>query len=96
VFVNHPSPAQLPACLPLLKSCAQGVPARVSWGMSERPRPLPSDEEDIAPDIAQRREEPIDPDDAIHRENDMYGDDSQSPNRDDEYDEHHGEPDDIV
>ena len=59
-------------------------------------RERPAEVEDIAPDVAPRREEPIDPDDAVHRQKGKYGDDSVNPNRDDQYDEHHGEPDDIV
>lgn len=52
--------------------------------------------EDIAPDIAPKREEPLDPDEAVRREREKYGDSSENPNREDQYDEHHGEPDDIV
>lgn len=52
--------------------------------------------EDIAPDIAPRREEPLPPDEAVRREKDKYGEDGMDPNRDDQLDEHHGEPDDIV
>ena len=52
--------------------------------------------EDIAPDIAEKREEPIDADEAVRREREKYGENSTNPNRDDQYDEHHGEPDDIV
>jgi len=53
-------------------------------------------DEDIAPDIAPEDERPLDPADAVRRERQQYGDDSTNPNRDDEYDEHHGTPDDVV
>lgn len=53
-------------------------------------------DEDIAPDIAPRRDEPLDPAEAVRREKEKYGENSTDPNRDDRYDEHHGEPDDIV
>jgi hypothetical protein len=63
--------------------------------MSERPRPLPGEDEAIAPDVADGDRTPLEPGDAVRRERDKYGDDSASPNRDDQLDEHHGEPDDI-
>jgi hypothetical protein len=53
-------------------------------------------DEDIAPDIASRRDQPLDPAEAVRREREKYGENSQNPNRDDQYDEHHGQPDDIV
>ena len=53
-------------------------------------------DESIAPDIADTREEPLSPDEAVRREKEKYGDSTENPNRDDQYDEHHGEPDDIV
>ncbi|HLY03202.1 MAG TPA: hypothetical protein VKR56_11995 [Candidatus Cybelea sp.] len=53
-------------------------------------------EETIAPDIASRRDEPIDPAEAVRREREKYGENSSNPNRDDQWDEHHGQPDDIV
>jgi hypothetical protein len=53
-------------------------------------------EETIAPDVASRRDEPLDPAEAVRREREKYGENSSNPNRDDQFDEHHGEPDDIV
>lgn len=52
--------------------------------------------EDIAPDVAETRREPLDPAEAVRREREKYGDDSVNANRQDQYDEHHGEPEDIV
>jgi len=62
----------------------------------ESSRPLNGAQEDIAPDIAARRELPLDPADAVRREREIYGENSTNPNRDDQWDEHHGEADDIV
>jgi hypothetical protein len=59
-------------------------------------RPLPADEETIAPDIAPRRDLPLDPADAVELERDKYGENSTNPNRDDQEDVHRGTPDDIV
>jgi hypothetical protein len=53
-------------------------------------------EEDISPDVAPLRDRPIDPADAVRREREIYGESGMDPNRDDQRDEHHGEPDDIV
>jgi hypothetical protein len=53
-------------------------------------------EETIAPDVASRRDEPIDPAEAVRREREKYGENTSNPNRDDQWDEHHGQPDDIV
>jgi hypothetical protein len=59
-------------------------------------RPLPEDEAVIPPDVAPRRELPLDPADALQREREKYGENSTNPNRDDQFDEHHGTADDIV
>ncbi|MBV9718817.1 MAG: hypothetical protein JOZ77_05830 [Candidatus Eremiobacteraeota bacterium] len=59
-------------------------------------RPLPEDEESIAPDIAPRRDLPLEPADAIVADRDRYGDDSANPNREDQEDVHRGTADDIV
>jgi hypothetical protein len=53
-------------------------------------------EETIAPDVAPRKDLPLDPAEAVKREREKYGEDSINPNRDDQWDEHHGEPGDIV
>jgi hypothetical protein len=53
-------------------------------------------EETIAPDVASRRDEPIGPAEAVRREREKYGENTSNPNRDDQWDEHHGQPDDIV
>ncbi len=55
----------------------------------------PPMDEDIASDIADGDGTPLDPAEVVRRERDKYGDDSVNPNRDDQIDEHHGEPDDI-
>ncbi len=57
---------------------------------------LADEDEAIAPDIASRRDEPIDPAEAVRREREKYGENSSNPNRDDQWDEHHGQPEDIV
>lgn len=57
---------------------------------------LKGDEETISPDVVSRRDRPIDPAEALRRERDKYGDSSTNPNSDDQWDEHHGQPDDIV
>jgi hypothetical protein len=62
----------------------------------ERNRSLDADEETISPDVAPRRDLPLDPAEAVRLEREKYGENSTDPNRDDLYDEHHGEPDDIV
>jgi hypothetical protein len=59
-------------------------------------RPLPEDEDTIAPDVVPRRERPIDPADALEGELDKYGESGMDPNREDQEDVHRGEPDDIV
>ncbi len=59
-------------------------------------RPLPEDEDVIAPDIAPRRDRPLDPAEALALEREKYGDNSTNPNRDDQEDVHRGTPDDIV
>lgn len=65
-------------------------------GMSgELPYP-DSDDDSIAPDVAPRDERPIDPAEAVRREQQKYGESSLDENRDDQWDEHHGTPDDIV
>ncbi|HTX58209.1 MAG TPA: hypothetical protein VMH02_00940 [Verrucomicrobiae bacterium] len=59
--------------------------------------PYPDDEtEDVAPDVAGERERPLSPADAVHREQEKYGDTTADENRDDQWDAHHGTPDDIV
>ena len=57
---------------------------------------LPDAEETIAHDVASRRDEPLDPAEAVRREREKYGENTSNPNRDDLWDEHHGQPDDIV
>lgn len=52
--------------------------------------------EDISPDLVPEKERPIDPAEAVRREKELYGESGMNPNRDDQLDEHHGEPDDIV
>jgi hypothetical protein len=62
----------------------------------ENDRPLPEDEEIIAPDTVPRKEWPLDPADVLAAERDKYGENSTNPNREDQEDVHRGEPDDIV
>jgi hypothetical protein len=54
------------------------------------------DEETVSPDVAPIEDRPIDPAEAVRREREKYGENSTNPNRDDQYDEHHGQPEDIV
>ncbi len=65
--------------------------------MSDKRRPDSDDEsETIPPDIATSRETPLSPSEAVKREQEKYGETSLDENRGDQWDEHHGEPDDIV
>jgi hypothetical protein len=65
--------------------------------MSNGNLPYPDDDDDVvAPDVAPRKDQPIDPADAVRREQEKYGESSLDENRGDQWDEHHGEPDDIV
>ncbi len=59
--------------------------------------PYKDDDDDaIAPDVAPPKDLPIDPSVAVRREQEKYGDTTIDANRDDQWDEHHGQPDDIV
>ncbi len=59
--------------------------------------PYPDDDDDvIAPDVAPRKDQPIDPAEAVRLEEEKYGESGADPNRDDQYDAHHVEPDDVV
>jgi hypothetical protein len=59
--------------------------------------PYPDDDDDvIAPDIAPRRDQPLDPAEAIRLEEEKYSDSSADENRDDQFDEHHVDQDDVV
>jgi hypothetical protein len=65
--------------------------------MSSGNLPYPDDDDDvIVPDVAPRKEQPLDPGRAVHLEEERYGESSLDENRDDQWDEHHGQPDDIV
>jgi hypothetical protein len=55
-----------------------------------------SDDDVIAPDVAPRGDQPIDPAEAVRREQEKYGESSADENRGDQWDVHHGQPDDIV
>jgi hypothetical protein len=55
-----------------------------------------SDDDVIAPDVAPLKDQPIDPGKAVRLEQEKYADSSADENRDDQWDEHHGTPDDIV
>jgi hypothetical protein len=57
---------------------------------------LADEDEAIAPDVVSRRDRPIDPAQAVRLEREKYGENSANPNRDDQWDEHHGQPEDIV
>lgn len=52
-------------------------------------------DEDIAPDVADGDPTPLDPAEAVRREREKYGEDSTNPNRDDQFDEHRGRPEDL-
>lgn len=59
--------------------------------------PYPDRDDDvITPDVAPRRNQPIDPAEAVHLEQEKYGESTADENRGDQWDEHHGQPDDIV
>ncbi len=59
--------------------------------------PYPDDEsETISPDVAGARERPLSPAEAVKREKERYGESSLDENRGDQWDEHHGNVDDIV
>ena len=65
--------------------------------MSDDKRPFPDDEiEDIAPDVAPKSGLPLKPYEAARLEQEKYGESSLDENRQDQWDEHHGEPDDVV
>jgi hypothetical protein len=55
-----------------------------------------SDDDIITPDVAPRKDQPIDPAEAARREQEKYGESTADENRGDQWDEHHGQPDDIV
>jgi hypothetical protein len=55
-----------------------------------------SDDDVIAPDVAPPDEQPIDPAEAVRREQEKYGEGSADENRDDQWDAHHADPDDVV
>lgn len=59
--------------------------------------PYRDDDDDvISPDVAPRKDLPISPAEAVRREQEKYGETTADENRGDQWDEHHGEPDDIV
>ncbi len=65
--------------------------------MNDDKLPYPDDEiEDIAPDVAAHEELPLAPSEAARREQEKYGESSLDENRQDQWDAHHGEPDDVV
>jgi hypothetical protein len=65
--------------------------------MNNDKMPYPDDDDDvIAPDVAPRHDQPIDPAEAVRRTQQKYGESSADENRDDQWDEHHGQPEDIV
>jgi len=65
--------------------------------MNEQRLPYPDDEsETIPPDVAGKEERPLSPSEAIKREEERYGESTLNENRGDQWDEHHGEVDDIV
>jgi hypothetical protein len=59
--------------------------------------PFPDDQtEEIAPDVVPGKERPISPGEAVRREQEKYGESTLDENRQDQWDVHHGEADDIV
>jgi hypothetical protein len=85
---GFPSRARLSLCARL----GYTFPVMKSDGL-----PYPdSDDDAIAPDVAPREERPIDPAAAVRCEQEKYGESSADENRGDQWDEHHGQPDDIV
>lgn len=55
-----------------------------------------TDDDVIAPDVAPQKDQPVDPARAVRGEEEKYGETTADENRGDQWDEHHGEPDDIV
>jgi hypothetical protein len=65
--------------------------------MKEERLPYPdAQSETISPDVAGAQERPLKPSEAVKREEERYGESSLNENRGDQWDEHHGEVDDIV
>jgi hypothetical protein len=59
--------------------------------------PYPDKDDDvIVPDVAPRKDQPIDPAEAVRGEQEKYGESGMDENRDDQWDVHHGRPEDIV
>lgn len=55
-----------------------------------------TDDDVISPDVAPTKDLPIDPARAVRLEQEKYAESSADENRGDQWDEHHGTPDDIV
>jgi hypothetical protein len=55
-----------------------------------------TDDDVITPDVAPQEDQPVDPARAVRAEEENYGETTADENRGDQWDEHHGEPDDIV
>ena len=65
--------------------------------MSNDRLPYSDDDDDvISPDIAPKDRQPIDPAESVRLEREKYADSSMDENRDDQFDEHHADVDDIV
>ena len=63
--------------------------------MTDDRLPYPGDDDDVvAPDVAPRKDRPLDPARAVRLEQEKYGETTANENRGDQWDEHHGEPDD--
>ena len=59
--------------------------------------PYPDDDDDaIAPDVAPASSQPISPAEAVRLEEEKYAEGSLDENRDDQFDAHHADADDIV
>ena len=59
-------------------------------------RPLPTQDEEIAPDLASPGKRPLDPAVLMRREREKYGETDVDPNLQDQEDEHAGQAEDIV
>lgn len=80
---------------PHLAETAPGA-GYISEAMDNEHAGIEGGDETIAPDVISRKEQPVDPAEAVLLEKEKYGEDSINPNRDDQFDEHHGDADDIV
>lgn len=71
-------------------------PKYVRCTMDNDNLPYGGDEDTIAPDLVAQDKQPVDPATAIRREEEKYAESSLNENREDQFDVHHADVDDIV